>query len=77
MYYVMSKLRKETAFKSGKFKFEAVENKKLLSAIFIVYLALDEKDSFSGRTFHKRIIYLEQQRPPILMIGGRCYVHIV
>lgn len=46
-YYVMNELRKEAALNSGKYKFQAIENKKLLSVIFSVYLSLKEDAPFS------------------------------
>lgn len=46
-YYVMEKIRDEAALKTGKYKFEALENKKVLSAIFRVYLSLKNDDPFS------------------------------
>ena len=46
-YYVMKKIREEAGIKSGKYKYEAVDNRKMLSAIFKVYLSLEKNDPFS------------------------------
>lgn len=46
-YFVMNELRKEAALNSGKYKFQAIENKKMLSVIFSVYLSLKEDSPFS------------------------------
>ena len=45
--YVMNKLREEAGLKTGKYKYEATENKKMRRVIFKVYLSLDKNDPFS------------------------------
>ncbi|MEG1567635.1 MAG: hypothetical protein RR347_08125 [Anaerovoracaceae bacterium] len=47
-YYVMKIIREEARIKSGKYKYEAVENRKMMSVIFKVYLSFDENDPFSS-----------------------------
>lgn len=44
--YVLKELQKETALKSGKYKYIAMENKAILKPIFKVYRCLTEDDSF-------------------------------
>ncbi len=45
--YVMNRLREEAGLKTGKYKDEAIENKKMRRVIFKVYLSLDKNDPFS------------------------------
>lgn len=46
-YYVMREIRNEAALISGKYKYEAMENKKMLSVIFKIYLSLKKEDKFT------------------------------
>lgn len=46
-YYVLEKIRLDPALKTGKYKYEVLENKKMLSVIFEVYLSLDKEGPFS------------------------------
>lgn len=46
LYYVMDKIREDSDLKDGSYKFEFIENKKMLNTIFKVYLSLQEDDLF-------------------------------
>lgn len=46
-HYVVEELRKESAFKSGKYNHIAMQNKAIFKPIFKVYLCLTEEDNFS------------------------------
>lgn len=45
-YYVMDKIREDSGIKDGNFKFEFIENKKMLNIIYKVYLLLKKDDLF-------------------------------
>lgn len=45
-YYVMEKLRENVGEINEKFKFDFMDNKKVLHCIFAIYLSLKEEDSF-------------------------------
>ena len=45
-YYVMDKIREDSGIKDGNFKFEVIENKKMLNTIYKVYLLLKKDDLF-------------------------------
>ncbi len=45
--HVMTILQKETGIRDGKYKYQAMENKKLLKSIYFVYMTLEETDPFS------------------------------
>lgn len=45
-YYVMEKMREDSRLRDGNYKFEVIENKKMLNVIFKVYLLLQEDDLF-------------------------------
>lgn len=46
LYYVMDKIREDSDLKDGSYKFEVIENKKMVNTIFKVYLSLQEDDLF-------------------------------
>lgn len=46
LYYVMYKIREDSDLKDGSYKFEVIENKKMVNTIFKVYLSLQEDDLF-------------------------------
>ncbi len=46
-YYVMEKIREEPRLKDSYYKYEVTSNKKMLNAIFKVYLLLQKEDLFS------------------------------
>lgn len=45
-YYVMEKIREDSRLKDGSYKFEFIENKKILNIIYKVYLLLQKDDLF-------------------------------
>lgn len=46
LYYVMDKIREDSDLKDGSYKFEVIQNKKMVNTIFKVYLSLQEDDLF-------------------------------
>ena len=46
-YYVMEKIRENSGLKDSLYKYEVIENKKMLNTIYKVYLLLQEDDLFS------------------------------
>lgn len=46
LYYVMDKIRDDPDLKDGNYKFEVIQNKKMVNIIFKVYLSLQEDDLF-------------------------------
>ena len=46
LYYVMDKIRDDSDLKDGNYKFEVIQNKKMVNIIFKVYLSLQEDDLF-------------------------------
>lgn len=46
-YYVMEKLKKDPKIQSSPYKWQALENRKMLNVIFKVYLSLQASDGFS------------------------------
>lgn len=46
LYYVMDKIREAPDLKDGSYKFEVIQNKKMVNIIFKVYLSLQEDDLF-------------------------------
>lgn len=45
-YYVMEKIREDPKLKYGSYKFEVIENKKMLNTIYKIYLLLQKDDLF-------------------------------
>lgn len=46
-YHVMEKIREDSGLKNSCYKYEVTSNKKMLNAIFKVYLLLQKDDLFS------------------------------
>ena len=46
-YYVMEELRKIGDLRDGKYKYYVLDNKKMLYALFYIFLSLKETDSIS------------------------------
>ena len=42
----MEKIREDTRLKDGSYKFEVIENKKILNTIYKIYLLLQQDDLF-------------------------------